>query len=120
MPSFVDTNILVYAEDRDAKSKHDIARELVLGLWNDRQGVLSIQVLQEFYVAVTRKLKKPLRAAEALDAVREYLTWRVVENTGTLLVEAASSSSVRNCLSGTRWWRRPRFRADALARTPKT
>lgn len=89
MPSFVDTNILVYAEDRDAKGKQDIARDLVLGLWNDRQGVLSIQVLQEFYVTVTRKLKKPMRAAAALDAVREYLTWTVVENTGSLLVQAA-------------------------------
>jgi predicted nucleic acid-binding protein len=79
----------VYAEDRDAKSKHNVARDLVLGLWNDRQGVLSIQVLQEFYVTVTRKLKKPLRAAQALDAVREYLTWTVVENTGSLLVQAA-------------------------------
>ena len=59
VPSFVDTNILVYAEDRDAKTKHDVARDLVLGLWNDRQGVLSIQILQEFYVTVTRKLKKP-------------------------------------------------------------
>ena len=89
MPSFVDTNILVYAEDRDAKSKHEVARDLVLGLWNDREGVLSIQVLQEFYVNVTRKLKKPLRPAAALDAVREYLTWKVVENTGSLLVQAA-------------------------------
>ena len=89
MPSFVDTNILVYAEDRDAKIRHDIARDLVLGLWNDRQGAVSVQVLQEFYVTVTRKLKKPLRATQALDAVREYLTWRVVENTGSLLVQAA-------------------------------
>jgi predicted nucleic acid-binding protein len=79
---------LVYAEDRDAKAKHDIARDLVLDLWNDRQGVLSVQVLQEFYVTVTRKLKKPLRATDALDVVREYLTWTVVENTKSLLVQA--------------------------------
>lgn len=89
MRSFVDTNILVYAEDRDAKAKHEIARELVLGLWDDRQGVLSIQVLQEFYVTVTRKLKRPLRGSGALDIVREYLTWTIVDNTGSLLVEAA-------------------------------
>ena len=89
VPSFVDTNILVYAEDRDAKSKQVVARDLVLGLWNDRQGVLSIQVLQEFYVTVTRKLKKPLQAPVALAAVREYLTWTVIENTGSLLVQAA-------------------------------
>lgn len=88
MPSFVDTNVLVYAVDRDAKGKHEAARELVLGLWNDRQGVLSVQVLQEFYVTVTRKLKRPLRPVEALDMVREYLTWNVIENSGGLLVDA--------------------------------
>lgn len=90
VPSFVDTNVLVYAEDRDAKEKHDIARKLVLELWNDRQGVLSIQVLQEFYVTVTRKLKKPLRSNAALEIVKEYLTWTVVENDGALLVAAVA------------------------------
>jgi predicted nucleic acid-binding protein len=88
VPSFVDTNILVYAEDRDAKSKHEIARELILQLWDDRDGVLSVQVLQELYVSVTRKLKKPLSSAKALAIVEEYLTWTVVENTGRLLIEA--------------------------------
>ena len=87
--SFVDANILVYAEDRDAKEKHDRARELVLQLWNERSGVVSVQVLQEFFVTVTRKLKKPLRPPQALDIVREYLTWTVIENTGRLLVDAA-------------------------------
>jgi predicted nucleic acid-binding protein len=88
VPSFVDTNILIYAEDRDAKTKHDVARDLVLGFWDGRDGVLSVQVLQEFFVNVTRKLKKPLAPAKALDIVREYLTWTVVENTGKLLVDA--------------------------------
>jgi len=88
VPSFVDTNILVYAEDRDAKGKHEVARDLMVDLWNGRDGVLSVQVLQEFYVTVTRKLKKPFEAARALDIVREYLSWPVIENTGKLLVEA--------------------------------
>lgn len=88
VPSFVDTNVLVYAEDRDAKGKHDIARDLIVQLWDDREGVLSVQVLQEFFVSVTRKLKKPLATAKALDIIQEYLTWTVVENTGRLLVEA--------------------------------
>jgi predicted nucleic acid-binding protein len=39
-------------------------------------------------VTVTRKLKKPLPPLQALDIVREYLTWTVIENTGRLLVEA--------------------------------
>lgn len=88
VPSFVDTNILVYADDRDAKAKHEIARDLILELWDDRSGVLSIQVLQEFYVTVTRKLKKPLSSAKAQEVVEEYLTWAVVENTGALLTAA--------------------------------
>jgi predicted nucleic acid-binding protein len=88
VPSFVDTNILVYAEDRDAKVKHDVARDLIVGLWDDRTGVLSVQVLQEFYVSVTHKLKKPLTNARALQVVEEYLTWAVVENTGKLLTNA--------------------------------
>lgn len=88
MPSFVDTNILIYAEDKDAKTKHAVARDLVLQLWEDRDGVLSVQVLQELYVNVTRKLKKPLTGHKALEIVREYLTWTVVENTGKLLIEA--------------------------------
>ncbi|MBS2020896.1 MAG: PIN domain-containing protein [Deltaproteobacteria bacterium] len=85
MPVFVDTNVLIYAEDRDAKAKHEIARELVSGLWEARDGVLSVQVLQELYVNVTRKLKKPLSSAKAAEIVDEYMTWTVVENTKALL-----------------------------------
>ncbi|MBI4957301.1 MAG: PIN domain-containing protein [Myxococcales bacterium] len=86
--SFVDTSVLVYAEDRDAGPKHRVARDLLVELWNSRQGVVSVQVLQEFYVAVTKKPKRPLRPAKALEIVREYLTWQVVENTPELLVAA--------------------------------
>jgi predicted nucleic acid-binding protein len=88
VPSFVDTNILIYAEDRDAKGKHSLARDLILALWDDREGVVSIQVLQEFYVNATRKLKRPLTSAKALEIVEEYLTWTVVENTSALLKSA--------------------------------
>jgi predicted nucleic acid-binding protein len=88
VPSFVDTNVLVYAEDRDAKTKHEIARDLILELWDDRSGALSVQVLQEFYVNVTRKLKKPLSSAKAKEIIDEYLTWTVIPNTGKLLTDA--------------------------------
>lgn len=86
VPAFVDANILVYAEDRDAGSKHKVARDLVADLWRSGEGVLSIQVLQEFFVTVTRKMPHPLRPDEALAIVEQYLTWRVVENTGDLLL----------------------------------
>ena len=89
MPVFVDTNILVYAEDRSAGRKHVLARDLVVRLWNDAHGVLSVQVLQELYVTLTRKVGKPLPADKALAIVKEYLSWVVVDNTPKLLVAAA-------------------------------
>jgi predicted nucleic acid-binding protein len=88
VPSFVDTSILVYAEDRDAKTKHEIARDLIARLWDERDGVVSVQVLQEFYVSTTRKLRRPITGAKALEIIGEYLTWTVVENTGRMLVDA--------------------------------
>lgn len=88
MPSFVDTNILIYAEDRDARGKHEVARSLIVDLWDSREGVLSVQVLQEFYVNVTKKLKRPLAAAKARGIVEEYLTWTVIDNTGRLVLDS--------------------------------
>jgi predicted nucleic acid-binding protein len=86
VPVFVDANVLVYAEDRDAGDKHAIARDLIADLWRTGDGVLSVQVLQEFFVNVTHKLPRPLRSNEAFTIVEQYLTWRVVENTGDLLL----------------------------------
>ena len=88
VPSFVDTNVLVYAEDADAGPKQILAQNLLADLWKDRQGVLSVQVLQEFYVTVTRKLPKPLPPDQARDIVREYLAWTVVPGTPELLKSA--------------------------------
>lgn len=51
---FVGTNILVYAHDADAGEKHVLARGILAELWDRRAGVLSVQVLQEFYVTMTR------------------------------------------------------------------
>jgi predicted nucleic acid-binding protein len=42
---FVDTNVLIYAHDLDAGSKHAVAREILRELWSGRTGVLSLQVL---------------------------------------------------------------------------
>lgn len=93
VPTFVDTNILVYAEDRDAGTKHTVARDLVADLWRSEQGVLSVQVLQELFVTVTRKVPRPLGPDQALAIVEQYLSWRVVENTGDLLLGAIRRAS---------------------------
>jgi predicted nucleic acid-binding protein len=73
--TFVDTNVLLYAHDRSAGPKREIASALLADLWGTRTGVLSTQVLQEFYVNATRKLAKPLPAARARAMVRRYATW---------------------------------------------
>ncbi|MEN8149098.1 MAG: PIN domain-containing protein [Planctomycetota bacterium] len=53
---FLDTNVLVYADDLDAGSKRDVARSIVERAVRTRSGVLSTQVLQEYFVTATRKL----------------------------------------------------------------
>ena len=63
--AFVDTNVLVYAYDRAAGAKHDQARQLVEVLWRESRGLLSVQVLQEFYVNVRRKAHFPVSEQEA-------------------------------------------------------
>lgn len=53
---FIDTTVLIYADDARDQEKRDTARELVRSLMRDRRGVVSLQVLQEFFAAATRKL----------------------------------------------------------------
>jgi predicted nucleic acid-binding protein len=74
---FVDTNILVYSYDTDAGIKHETARSVLRALWVSRTGVVSTQVLQEFYVTVTRKLPKPLARQTARNIVDTYRAWPV-------------------------------------------
>ncbi len=73
--AFVDTNVLIYAYDLDAKEKHSVAKETVSELWANRNGVLSVQVLQEFYFNATRKLSKPLSKKYARTIVEQYSIW---------------------------------------------
>ena len=80
MPSastvFVDTNVLLYAEDRAHADKHRRARDWLRALWLQRNGRLSTQVLNEFYVNATRKLTPPMAAGDARAEVRRYQGWQ--------------------------------------------
>jgi len=73
--TFVDTNVLIYAHDVAAGTKHQIAKMLLRELWSERAGVLSVQVLQEFYVNVTRKIATPLSKDSARQVVSSYAIW---------------------------------------------
>lgn len=75
--TFVDTNVLIYAHDVDAARKHEIAKDLLRTLWLKRTGMVSTQVLQEFYVNATRKIRKPLTKPEARSVVDTYAPWCV-------------------------------------------
>ena len=55
--SFFDTNILIYADDKAAPAKQRRALDLVTEHRRARTGVVSLQVLQEYFVTVTRKLR---------------------------------------------------------------
>lgn len=74
---FVDANVLVYAFDASAGRKKAAAEQLLARLWESGAGCLSVQVLQEFFVTVTRKVAHPLSVDEAADRVREFATWKV-------------------------------------------
>ena len=74
---FIDTNILVYAHDRSAGEKHETAQDLIRGLWETGNGCLSVQVLQEFFVTVTRKVARPLSLEEAAEIIRDLGFWHV-------------------------------------------
>jgi|ERR1700731_487736 predicted nucleic acid-binding protein len=73
--TFVDTNVLIYAHDMDAKAKHEAAKQILQELWSERAGVLSTQILQEFYVNVTRKISRPLSKESARLVVSTYTAW---------------------------------------------
>jgi predicted nucleic acid-binding protein len=75
--TFVDTNILIYAHDVDARVKHEIAKDILRALWSQRDGAVSTQVLQEFYVNVTRKIASPLPKSSARAVVDSYSVWCV-------------------------------------------
>jgi len=76
-PTFVDTNVLVYAYDADAGAKHESARSRLQALWQTESGLISTQVLQEFYVTVTRKLSRPLLRRNARAVIATYGAWPV-------------------------------------------
>lgn len=85
---FVDTNILMYAHDTSAGTKHERAKALVEELWRDRTGVVSTQVLQELSVNLRRKAGRPLDVKATREIVADYLTWQVVVNGGESILEA--------------------------------
>ena len=89
--AFVDTNVLVYLYDKADGVKREQARQLVLDDSFDL--VISSQVLNEFYVTVTRKIATPMSTATARGAVETLSELEVVPITRNLVLDALSTGA---------------------------
>ena len=83
---------MCYAYDSAAGAKREIARGLVEDPWNQGRGILSTQVLQEFYVNVRRKTAPSVSQEEARALVADYLAWDPIVNDGAAVLEAVDAS----------------------------
>jgi len=90
--TFVDTNVLVYLYDHSEPEKRRRAWEIFEALVQRGDVVLSTQVLQEFYVTVTRKLAKPISPADALDIVRRLAEFHIEPADSERVVDAIEFS----------------------------
>lgn len=97
---FLDTNVFVYAIDSspEERSKQDTARRLVQNAVREALGVISIQVLQEFYQVSTRKIRVSLSPDEALEFMR-YMAILEIVQPDLAMIEAAVFLEQRYLLS---------------------
>jgi predicted nucleic acid-binding protein len=89
---FIDTNVLVYAHDRSEETKYRQAKRLILdGILNEKI-VVSTQVLSEFYVTVTQKIKVKLPIAIAKKEIILLNSIDIVEIDYNLIIQAINVS----------------------------
>ena len=79
---FCDTNVFVYAYDLSAGKKRTQAIALIDALWEGGTGAVSVQVLQELYVTLTRKLTPRMAPDEARSIVADLATWTAIAPDG--------------------------------------
>jgi len=85
-----DTNTLLYAQDADAPAKQQGSRDVIEELARAGDGVVSTQVMQEFYVAATRQLDLPPLAAKAV--LKTFAVFEVVQVSPAVIQEAIDCS----------------------------
>ncbi|HDQ41212.1 MAG TPA: PIN domain-containing protein [Desulfonatronum sp.] len=92
MRSFFDTNVLAYMFDRDAPAKRSRARELFQAEALAGRAIVSAQVLQEFYVIVTRKFARPLEEQAAAGVATGLASLPVIANDAALVCKGIARS----------------------------
>ncbi|OQW97604.1 MAG: hypothetical protein BWK77_01325 [Verrucomicrobia bacterium A1] len=97
---FVDTNVLVYGRDASEVGKQPVARLWMQRLWEERAGRTGIQVLNEYFVTVTTRLKPGLPAVDAWRDVTRLFAWNPTPLDRHVLARAREIQ-VRFRLS---WW----------------
>jgi len=97
---FVDTNILVYSRDGSEPDKQAKARQWLTQLWQQEMGRISTQVMNEYYVTVTQKLKPGLSREQARSDLRALAVWQPLE-ISTSVIESAWEVQDQHAYS---WW----------------
>ena len=93
---FLDTNILIYTLDSHDQSKQDRCRSLLRTIQSENNGVISTQILQEFYVVATKKfLVKPQIVKNILHSFENFEVVQV----NPLLIQEAIDCSIIHQLS---------------------
>lgn len=85
---FVDTNVLLYRHDGSKPEKQKAAETWLTHLWQTRSGRLSTQVLQEFYLNATQKLKPGLDREIARQEVMDLTAWHPIPVDFQVIAEA--------------------------------
>jgi predicted nucleic acid-binding protein len=88
-PAFVDTNIFVYAFERSDSPRKQVARNLVVQLMRTGQLRFSTQILQEFFVTMTRKVAQPSEPTEVVQFMDDLIRWPFVAVDYALIRQAA-------------------------------
>jgi predicted nucleic acid-binding protein len=87
----IDTNVMVYAYDVSEKAKRHAARALLDEVWDRGGGVLTLQNLSEFFVAVTKKVEHPISIANARAILADILRsgrWLVIDRQAQTILTA--------------------------------
>jgi predicted nucleic acid-binding protein len=71
---FIGTDIIIYAFDVTAGKKHEIAEKIPVDLWDSGRGIISTQVLQEFYVNTVQNIPRPISKGQAKEIIQGYLS----------------------------------------------
>ena len=87
---FLDANILVYAQDAGAPDKQRKSRKAIAALAGSGDGVISTQVMQEFYVTATRKIGVPPLVAKGV--LKTLAVFEIVQVSPALIQEAVDCS----------------------------